>query len=285
MQTNHQHRQLRGDLLVLIAVFCVLGGYLAYRTKTYLNQTTIQQTTTMRTGPGIEYRGTMELPKGTRVAVIRSKYEWLKVTTSANQQGWVPAWKLPAKYRPVIRSLKNATIVIDPGHGGSDSGALAVHGQMEKTYTLKFARMVAAKLRAKGAKVYLTRNSDRFVSLKARPALAKQVHANLFISFHFDSSPDENEASGFTTYYYHRGPSLQLAQDVNHQMRHLPITDKGSRFGNFLVIRNNTVPAILIEGGYINTSHDFQYIRSPRYRNVMTSDVVTGVQHFIETNH
>lgn len=145
--------------------------------------------------------------------------------------------------------------------------------------------MVAAKLRAKGAKVYLTRDSDRFVSLKARPALAKRVHANLFISFHFDSSPDENEASGFTTYYYHRGPSLQLAQDVNHQMRHLPITDKGSRFGNFLVIRDNTVPAILIEGGYINTSHDFQYIRSSRYRNVMTSDVVTGVQHFIETNH
>jgi N-acetylmuramoyl-L-alanine amidase len=102
---------------------------------------------------------------------------------------------------PVLKSRpekgEKFAIVIDPGHGGLDPGAIGANGSYEKNVTLKFARELRKALQATGRyKVYLTRNDDRFISLRGRVAIARKHNANLFLSIHADSIADRNFRGG-----------------------------------------------------------------------------------------
>lgn len=285
-RSRKQHNSFKiSNLAVLSLIIAALIGIIASRTFAYFKQVEVNVSQVeLRKGPGVEYQKTKSLSRGTRLTVLRSKYHWYYVRTSQNNFGWVANWNLNPKGPKKIHHLNNATIVLDPGHGGSDSGALSSSGKMEKTYTLKLAKEVAQELRARGAKVYLTRTSDRFVSLAARPNLSNEVHADAFISFHFDSSPTENSASGVTTYYYHRQLSYRLASSINQKFNNISLENRGIEFGNFEVIRDNDFPAILLEMGYINTDRDFQQIRSSHYRTTVANDVVAGLNKYFESN-
>ncbi|MFT8725033.1 MAG: N-acetylmuramoyl-L-alanine amidase [Liquorilactobacillus nagelii] len=285
-RSRKQHNSFKiSNLAVLSLIIAALIGIIASRTFAYFKQVEVNVSQVeLRKGPGVEYQKTKSLSRGTRLTVLRSKYHWYYVRTSQNNFGWVANWNLNPQGPKKIHHLNNATIVLDPGHGGSDSGALSSSGKMEKTYTLKLAIEVAQELRARGAKVYLTRTSDRFVSLAARPNLSNEVHADAFISFHFDSSPTENSASGVTTYYYHRQLSYRLASSINQKFNNISLENRGIEFGNFEVIRDNDFPAILLEMGYINTDRDFQQIRSSHYRTTVANDVVAGLNKYFESN-
>ncbi|AUJ32232.1 MAG: N-acetylmuramoyl-L-alanine amidase [Liquorilactobacillus nagelii] len=285
-RSRKQHNSFKiSNLAVLSLIIAALIGIIASRTFAYFKQVEVNVSQVeLRKGPGVEYQKTKSLSRGTRLTVLRSKYHWYYVRTSQNNFGWVANWNLNPQGPKKIHHLNNATIVLDPGHGGSDSGALSSSGKMEKTYTLKLAKEVAQELRARGAKVYLTRTSDRFVSLAARPNLSNEVHADAFISFHFDSSPTENSASGVTTYYYHRQLSYRLASSINQKFNNISLENRGIEFGNFEVIRDNDFPAILLEMGYINTDRDFQQIRSSHYRTTVANDVVAGLNKYFESN-
>ncbi|MFT9268214.1 MAG: N-acetylmuramoyl-L-alanine amidase [Liquorilactobacillus nagelii] len=285
-RSRKQHNSFKiSNLAVLSLIIAALIGIIASRTFAYFKQVEVNVSQVeLRKGPGVEYQKTKILSRGTRLTVLRSKYHWYYVRTSQNNFGWVANWNLNPQGPKKIHHLNNATIVLDPGHGGSDSGALSSSGKMEKTYTLKLAKEVAQELRARGAKVYLTRTSDRFVSLAARPNLSNEVHADAFISFHFDSSPTENSASGVTTYYYHRQLSYRLASSINQKFNNISLENRGIEFGNFEVIRDNDFPAILLEMGYINTDRDFQQIRSSHYRTTVANDVVAGLNKYFESN-
>ena len=131
-------------------------------------------------------------------------------------QGKLPAPQLSAKTEPAALARRTVPaakaesaapvtalrkIVLDPGHGGKDPGAIGVGGVAEKDITLSVARKLAQKLRAElGVKVILTRNDDRYVPLEDRTALANQEDADLFISLHMNASPNP-EARGIETYY------------------------------------------------------------------------------------
>ena len=98
--------------------------------------------------------------------------------------------------------LSDAVIVIDPGHGGSDTGALSTNEEIEeKTITLSTAKKVKKELEAAGATVYLTRTSDTFVQLGDICMYSEAKKADIFISLHADSTEYANEATGITTYY------------------------------------------------------------------------------------
>lgn len=264
-----------GFLILLLTLI------LLYRTTGYFKQIVIETTNAeLKKGPGIEYKTIARVKEKERVTVIRTKYHWSYVKTADNHLGWIADWMIDPQKPHKVASLANATIVLDPGHGGSDSGALSSTGKMEKTYTLIVAKKVAHHLRERGAKVYLTRRKDVYATLKSRSDLANAVHADAFISFHFDSSPQENGASGFTTYYYHRKLSSRLARSVNTQLNNLPLTNRGIAFGDFYVLRNNNFPALLLEMGYINSERDFEQIRSRTYQNKVAADVFSGLEKY-----
>ncbi|KRL38459.1 N-acetylmuramoyl-L-alanine amidase [Liquorilactobacillus uvarum] len=277
------HKKRKRSNLILGFLILLLALILVYRTTSYFKQVVVETTTAeLKKGPGIEYKTITHLKEKSRLTIIRTKYHWSYVKTSSNQFGWVADWMINPQKANKIQSLSNATIVLDPGHGGNDSGALSSGGKMEKKYTLIVAKKVASELRDRGAKVYLTRQKDVYATLKSRSDLSNTVHADAFISFHFDSSPQENGASGFTTYYYHRRLSNGLAKKVNNQLDNLPLSNRGIDFGDFYVLRNNKFPAVLLEMGYINSERDFEQIKSPSYQKKVAADVVSGLEKYFE---
>ncbi|WP_429970842.1 N-acetylmuramoyl-L-alanine amidase [Fructilactobacillus sp. Tb1] len=237
----------------------------------------------VKSGPNVSYQTTGKINAGTRVQILNHQDNWDHVVYNHSKIGWVPDWVIRNKNLKTATKLSESTIVLDPGHGGSDSGALSTHNKMEKTYTLQTAKKAAQQLREQGANVIMTRDTDKTVSLFSRPGFSTKNNANLFISFHFDSSPDDNTASGFTSYYYHDGRSKQLATDINNQMDNIPIDNRGVEFGNFLVVRDVKVPSVLLEMGYINSDKDFKHIENPEYQELVAKDVKHGVTDYINS--
>ncbi|MGX5377031.1 N-acetylmuramoyl-L-alanine amidase [Ligilactobacillus sp. LYQ135] len=280
MSESENENQLAGLWVVILIIISILG----YRTVIYFQQVPIQTSdAALYEKPEINSKKESSLAKGSRVKVLKHKYNWIYVKTDKGKTGWTGTWMISPNYDYPIKSLSQATIVIDAGHGGDDSGALSRDGQDEKKYTLKYSKQLAEKLRQKGARVYMTRTNDKTVSLSKRPELAEKVHADAFISFHFDSSPQDNTASGFTTYYYHKNNgSLRLAKDVNSQLDSVGIDNRGVAYGNFLVLRDNDRPAILLESGYINSDRDFSMISDKNYQNKVTSDVAKGLELYFD---
>lgn len=275
--------------LIITVIFFLVGLGLIFAMVGERTITVTNPALNVRTGPGIEYHKISTIKGKRRLTVVNRKNDWYRVRLSDHQFGWVASWLINKhQQKNSATNLAEATIVIDPGHGGSDSGASyddsKKANRLEKTYTLALAKKVAAKLRAQGARVIMTRNSDTYVGLAPRPKLAEKVHADAFVSFHYDSSPTANQGSGVTTYYYHKGPSKRLARSVNKQLNNLPLSNKGIDFGNFEVIRDNTRPAILCEMGYINSTKDYRRIKSSSYQQLVAKDVVKGLNRFITVN-
>lgn len=273
-------------LVTSLVILLVAGGLLAAFVQNNAVTATVSNLN-LRQGPGLTYNVTAKVKKNSRLTIIGEKDNWYHVRDSANHFGWVASWLVdhPGSLTHAT-TLSEATIVLDPGHGGSDSGALSIDQKHdEKTYTLELAQRVAKLLRAKGAHVIMTRTTDTSVSLAQRPALANTNQADAFISFHFDSSPTDNLASGTTTYYYHRKSSYALAEAINEQMNDLPLTNRGIRFGNFEVIRDNSRPALLLEMGYINTKKDFSDIHNAHYQQTVANNVVAGLSRYFATQH
>ncbi|WP_412990228.1 N-acetylmuramoyl-L-alanine amidase [Pediococcus siamensis] len=276
---KHNRFQILFILLFLLAT-CLL-------TQALFKDKTVRvgiDNVSVRTGPALRYQKTGTLNSGKRVTVLKKENGWIRVRYNDHHFGWIPAWLTNRTYDfQKATNLSEATIVLDPGHGGNDSGALGINTKHEeKVYTLKTAKTVKKALEAKGARVIMTRSTDVYVGLAPRAALANKKQADAFISFHYDSAPTNNSGSGDTTYYYHKNTSLQLAEIINSQLKaNLNLTNRGVRFGDFEVIRDNNQPALLIEGGYINTTRDFKQISSQRYRNQVARSVTAGLTEFL----
>lgn len=161
--------------------------------------------------------------------------------------------------------LLNRSICIDPGHGGSDPGAVGPTGTLEKDNTLAIALLLREKLENNGAKVIMTRDSDRDVAyadaspseeLGARVDIANDNQVDLFISIHNDAFTNAS-ASGTTTYHYGDVESSRLAGCLQKKLvEHLGTKDRNSRFASFYVIRYTEMAAALVEAGFISNPEE-----------------------------
>ena len=167
---------------------------------------------------------------------------------------------------------KTLIIVIDPGHGGRDSGAVGVKGVMEKDVVLKAARNLIkgqCKFDGREAHFYLTRYSDTLISLGDRCRLAKSLNADLFISLHCNDSPDST-ANGVEVYVCNQeNPFLKQSIWISYLLEkkiaeHTNQISRGVKFANFQVLRDLKFecPAILIELGFLSN------VNGPDYLNI-----------------
>ena len=209
--------------------------------------------------------------------------------------------------KPVAKRI--TTICLDPGHGGRDTGnhvgGFISHN--EKTYTLALALELKRQLTLAGFHVILTRTKDVYVDLPARPALANRNGADLFISLHFNATPvDKGEIEGPETYCITpvgapssnshgevepsaigtqatpanrcEDRSLLLAYEMEKSLvQYLHANDRGVRRARFAVLRDATMPAILIEGGYMTNPREGEKIYSSSYRAQMAAAIVKAV--------
>ncbi|KRM22277.1 N-acetylmuramoyl-L-alanine amidase [Latilactobacillus graminis] len=249
--------------------------------------TTQLDNTKLRVGPNTAYQYTQTYPANTKLSYISKRGSWYQVKDTDGNSGYVASWVVtPSEKNEVVKtnatSLSEATIVLDAGHGGRDVGALSTQSKYEKNYTLATVEAVAKKLKAAGANVVLTRSNDTFVGLAPRPAVANQLKADAFISIHFDSSNEANEASGTTTYYYSKNKDIALAKAINNQTQALPLNNRGIEYGNYQVLRDNQRPSILLELGYINSDQDFKFISSPSYQTKVANAVYNGLTNYFK---
>ena len=193
-----------------------------------------------------------------------------------------------------ITALKGKIIVIDPGHGGNDAGAIGPTGVMEKNVTLKVALELRDLLEAEGAEVVMTRETDRTVSEKgakasdieelgARCDVANRIGADIFISIHADSFT-RPEARGTTGYYYSKstsGKGQKLADCIRRNLiEQLGTPSRGTQPCNFYVVKNTDMPATLIELGFISNKEEEKLLDSKEGVQKAAQGIFDGIEDY-----
>ena len=178
-------------------------------------------------------------------------------------------------------SLENKLVIIDPGHGGYDSGTIGANGTYEKNLALYTASLLKEKLERAGATVILTREEDTYMSLEARVQVANAHRPDAFISIHYDSA-EQAEIQGITQYYYHSSQK-GLAEAINTSMDDDNISrNRGSRFGNYQVLRHNSFPAVLLELGYLSNPKEEAIVTNSKFQQQITTSIYEGIANYFQ---
>ena len=174
-----------------------------------------------------------------------------------------------------------AVAIIDPGHGGKDSGAVGIGAIQEKNIVLPIGIRVAQILQQNGVEVQLTRNADYFVELAPRVEMAQRVHADVFVSVHANSAgAGRPDVSGLEVYYFDSG--LGLARVVHDTiLQNVNVRDRGIRQARFFVLRKSSMPSILVETGYMTGREDAAKLQTPEYQNQMAEAIARGVLQYL----
>ena len=197
------------------------------------------------------------------------------------------------------------TVVLDPGHGGHDRGAISRFG-FEKDFALDVALRARPLLEKAGYKVVMTRATDIFIPLEERPAIANRIPNSIFVSIHFNSSSSNADARGFEIFSVApRGmpatndstpserdlraepgnavelPSGALAGSVFHALLgQVPMVDRGLKHARFAVLRLCERPAVLVECGFVSNPAESSLISSGAWRARIADAVADGVENY-----
>jgi len=224
---------------------------------------------------------------------------WLQLRHAERSVGKIE----PRTAKRSAASKPFAVVVLDPGHGGQDSGAMC-GGVLEKDLTLDVARRIDRLLNSEGIATLMTRVGDTYVSLADRAAFANRVRKCIFVSIHFNED-NKPVASGVETYYAaHQitaGSFLAswlpflwrpLSDSPNPESQNLAALvqealvartrsiDRGTEARQFFVIANVTSPAILIEGGFLTNKEDISKLASEDYRDQIAAAVADGILRY-----
>lgn len=227
--------------------------------------------------------------EGDTFSIIQKEGDWYKIGLSDGRTGYVAGWLTDTSgndggnaVHSSGHTLRNKTIVLDPGHGGYDSGTIGYNGTLEKSVTLETANLLYNKLKAAGANVMMTRSTDTYVSLQSRVVTSDTNKADAFVSMHYDSTLDPS-VKGFTCYYYNTEKDKALADAVHGEMAsQSPSSDRGIRFGNFHVLRENHEPSILLELGYLSNSTEEMILSSDQYQERAAQSVFEGLNDYFK---
>ena len=243
-------------------------------------------------------------PKSAR-ALVNTSTIWLNYPCVAYKGGWAihstdkTKWLDPLmRPKDYLAAYRVRTIVLDPGHGGDDPGAIGSRGRAEKTIILDLAQRLRSKLANAGYKVYLTRDTDRTVELEDRPARAKRYGADVFVSLHLNSGawnaygietyaltssgcPSTGSERTPSTAYAgnrHDAANTILAYYVHKSLRtSTGASDRGIRRARFAVLRDASCPAVLVECGFISHAKTLELLRSTWYLDRIAQGIADGI--------
>lgn len=174
-------------------------------------------------------------------------------------------------------SSDSLTVVIDAGHGGHDRGGIPGQRVAEKDMTLDVAQRLRNVLAASGYRVVMTRDSDVFVPLGTRVAIANSYRNAIFVCIHFNAT-GRSGASGIETYFYSRD-SLALASAIHYYVTGgAPSANRGVRRRGYYVLRKTAIPAVLVECGFLTNPTEAAYAQSASYRQKLAEEVAAGVR-------
>ncbi|GAB4376670.1 MAG: hypothetical protein Kow00121_24190 [Elainellaceae cyanobacterium] len=192
-----------------------------------------------------------------------------------------PALAAPNLSIPQIPSGR-VVVVIDPGHGGADVGAVGINDLYEADVVLAISQQVGALLQQQGVYVLMTRNSDLEIDLEPRVQMAEQANATLFVSIHANSmGMDRPDVNGTETYYYSSGAGLAEAIQ-NSIVSSIDVNDRGVRQARFYVLRHTSMPAVLVETGYVTGSEDGPRLADANFQSQMARAIAQGILQYVQ---
>lgn len=250
----------------------------------------------IRSGASTKHSVIGGLSKGETVKIISSKDGWLQIEMDGGKKGWVSGEFIAIGGKTVTptktaqsgksttksgKGLKNRVIVVDPGHGGNDPGVIGTKlGTEEKTLNLSTSQYLAEELKSRGATVVMTRTKDEKPSLSGRVQTSQSAGADLFISVHYNSS--KKKTSGTLTFYYSEHKDLPVARAISKQLNatETKLKDNGVSFGDLHVLRENSVPAALVEMGFLSNEKDERIVITDAYQRKAAAAVARGIENY-----
>lgn len=252
----------------------------------------------IRSGPSTAHQMIGSTGQGQSFTLLDTKDDWHHVALSSGKTGWVAGWltnlttdapadesnnSLVAAHSKTTdnHSLAGYNIILDPGHGGKDPGAIALDGSYEKNLILSTAHVIADRLEDAGATVIMTRENDRTLLLEDRVSISHAYRTHAFISLHYDAFP-VGTVNGFSTHYYTSyGNDRRLAQSIQTGIaEHINLHNRGIMQSNLHVLRENKNLAVLIELGFITNPNDFANIRTADYQQNVAEGITSGLINY-----
>ena len=254
----------------------------------------------------------LEFVSGSREVIINGARSWLCFPLIEQDGKFLMSRTDVAKtIEPLVRphrvpNVGNVeTVVLDPGHGGHDKGAVCRYGS-EKDFALDVARKLRGLLQSKGLRVIMTREGDYFVPLDVRAQIANAARNSIFVSIHFNATNDDPDATGFEIFSFTpRGApstadnavtptslSMQAGTVVDNQslalsvciyhslLGHIPEFDRGIKRARFAVLRLTRVPAVLIEGGFLTERGESRLIANKDWRGKLAAAISVGIENY-----
>jgi N-acetylmuramoyl-L-alanine amidase len=256
--------------------------------------------------------GPLEFTLDSRKMTLRGVTVWLSYAIAAKDgHAYISNRDLATTLHPILfprrtsSSGKVRSIVLDPGHGGKDPGNQEGR-RREKDFTLLFAREVADALTKAGFRVTLTRDRDTFIELPSRPQVANKRGADLFVSLHFNSADGaggaavkgaevycmtpvrasstnaRGEGSGAGAFPGNRfdQKNVLLGYQIQKSLGRGGMEDRGLKRARFAVLRDATMPAVLIEGGFMTNPSDSRRIYDAAQRKRLAQSVADGLAEY-----
>jgi len=201
--------------------------------------------------------------------------------TNTNPLPFPPRLATPPSNNPIPNG--RAVVIIDPGHGGSDAGAVGVGGLQEKDVVFSISQQVAQILQQNGVQAVMTRLDDRTVELEPRVDMANRMNATLFVSIHANAATNA-AASGIETFYYSSGSRLAqyIQNSIMSSFSNLP--NRGVKQARFYVLRNTSMPSILVETGFVSNNYDAYMLGDPAQRSRMAQAIAQGILQYLRGN-
>jgi N-acetylmuramoyl-L-alanine amidase len=253
----------------------------------------------------------LEFISGSREVIINGARSWLCFPLlERDGKSLVSRTDVAKTIEPLVRphranTGKVRTVVLDPGHGGYDKGAICRYGS-EKNFALDVARQLRPLLQAKGFRVIMTREGDYFVPLEVRARIANAARDSIFVSIHFNATDRDPSATGFEIFSFTPrgapstsdtwvtsssasvqagskvdGQSMALSACIYHSLLgHIPEFDRGIKRARFAVLRLTEVPAVLVEGGFLTERGESRLIAEKDWRGRLAQAISVGIENY-----
>jgi N-acetylmuramoyl-L-alanine amidase len=197
---------------------------------------------------------------------------------------------LTLRHPPQLKNSKRLPLsgikIVLPGHGGKESGASGPTGYLEKDVNLIISQLLRDELVKRGAKVVMTREDDRDVSLVERQTIINKQEPAIALSIHYNALPDNGDAEntkGFGTFWYHpQAHSLAIFLQ-NYVVKKLGKPDYGVFWNNLALTRPHVAPAVLLELGFMINPDEFEEIVNPQQQKKMANTLADGVTEWFKT--
>ncbi len=238
----------------------------------------------LRGGPGTTFEILDRLSLGTVLKVTETNGEWLKVITPVEKQGWVHGDYTRA-VDMAVSPFTGKTIVIDPGHGGSDPGAIGFSGLKEKLVNISVAQQLVALLNQAGANVVMTRSGDQSVSHQQRMDLANSSNADLFVSIHANAFTNP-ESNGTESHYCAENDYSSASKFLAHQLQRelvsvLNLRNRGVKSSNFYVLKNTVMPAALVELAFMSNQAEEAILGNAQSQTDCAGALFRGIEAYL----